>query len=48
MNPDDNDNELLQDSYHIYREDDVPDEPSTWTVDDFDDLLDLNESLLSE
>ena len=48
MNLEDIDNELQQDSSHIYREDDVPDEPSTWTVDDFDDLLDLNGSLFSE
>ena len=48
MNPEDRDDELQQDSPQIYREDDVPDEPSTWTVDDFDDLWDFNGSSLSE
>ena len=48
MNPEERDDELQQDSSLVYREDEVPDEPSTWTVDDFDDLLDFNGSMLSE
>ncbi len=48
MNPEDRDDELQYDGYNIYNEDDVPEEPTPWSVDDFDDILDLNESTFYE
>ena len=42
MQPKQKEKELEQDSPLIYSEDDILEEPTSWEVDDFDDILDFD------
>ncbi|MCP4410468.1 MAG: hypothetical protein GY807_22540 [Gammaproteobacteria bacterium] len=48
MHPREKRKELEQDSTDLFSEDEFPEEPNSWHVDDFDDILDLTGTDFSE
>ena len=42
MEPQEKETELEQESPFIYGEDDILEEPTSWDLDDFDDILDFD------
>jgi hypothetical protein len=48
MHPREKHEELEQENADPFSEDDFPEEPNTWLVDDFDDILDLSGSDFTE